>query len=177
MAAYELDKLLDLNMVPPSVERRVAGTLASVTWWIDDALMELNRVKKNIQPPDPTRFNRQNSMRQVFDQLIYDTDDNQGNILYTKDWKTWLIDHTRAFRPHKTLDNPKTLGMCDRHLLAKMRELNKEVLQQKLGRYVTKTEIEGLLARRDLIVKFFDDQVAKQGEAAVLFDFLDQGKP
>lgn len=177
IAAYELDKLLDLNMVPPSVERRVGGSMAAVTWWIDDALMELNRVKKKIQPPDPTRFNQQNSMRKVFEELVYNTDENQGNILYSKDWKTWLIDHTRAFRTMKTLQNPKNLGNCDRHLLAKMRELNKEALQQKLGPYVTKTQIEGLLARRDIIVKFFDDQVAQKGEAAVLFDFVDQGKP
>jgi hypothetical protein len=31
-------------------------------------------------------------------------------------------------------------------------------------------EIEGLLARRDKIVKFFDEQIAQKGEAAVLFD-------
>jgi hypothetical protein len=177
IAAYELDKLLDLNMVPPSVERKVEGSMAAVTWWIDDALMELNRLKKKIHPPDPTRFNQQNSMRQVFDELIYNTDDNQGNILYSKDWKTWLIDHTRAFRGMKTLQNPKNLGKCDRHLLAKMRELNKDVLQQKLEPFVTKAQIEGLLARRDIIVKFFDDQVAQKGETAVLFDFSDQPKP
>jgi len=177
IAAYELDKLLELNMVPPSVERKVGGNPAAVTWWIDDALMELNRVKKNIQPPDPTSFNQQNSMRKVFDELIYNTDDNQGNILYSKDWKTWLIDHTRAFRNQKTLLNPKNLGKCDRHMLAKMRDLNKATLQQKLGHYVTNMQIDGLLARRDLIVKFFDDQVAQKGEADVLFDFLEQRKP
>jgi hypothetical protein len=36
--------------------------------------------------------------------------------------------------------------------------------------YLTKGEIRGLLARRDKIVKFFDGEVAKKGEAAVLFD-------
>jgi len=177
IAAYELDKLLELNMVPPSVERKVSGNFAAVTWWIDGAMMELDRVKKKIQPPDPTRFNQQSFMRRVFDELIYNTDDNQGNILYTKDWKTWLIDHTRAFRSQKVLLNPKNLEKCDRHLLVKMRELDKEALQQKLGSYITKPEIDGLLARRDLIVKFFDDQMAQKGEAAVLFDFQDQGRP
>ena len=32
VAAYELDKLLDLNMVPVSVERNVGGNMAAVTW-------------------------------------------------------------------------------------------------------------------------------------------------
>ena len=31
-------------------------------------------------------------------------------------------------------------------------------------------EIDGLLARRDKIVKFFEDEVAKKGDGVVLFD-------
>jgi hypothetical protein len=34
---------------------------------------------------------------------------------------------------------------------------------------MTKPELIGLLARRDRIVKHFDDRIAKYGEAAVLF--------
>lgn len=170
MAAYELDKLLELNMVPPSVERKVSGQAAAVTWWVDDSMLELDRKKKKIEPPDQHLWNQQMYLCRVFDQLIYNTDRNLGNLLITKDWKVWMIDHTRAFRMMKNLENPKNLVQCDRKLLAKLRDLNKSRLQEKLGRYLTKMEIEGLLARRDLIVKFFDDQVAQKGEAAVLFD-------
>jgi hypothetical protein len=38
-------------------------------------------------------------------------------------------------------------------------------------------EIDGLLARRDKIVKLFEDEVAKKGEAAVLFDLPRVGQP
>jgi hypothetical protein len=126
-------------------------------------------------PADLNLGNQQMYLCRVFDQLIYNTDDNLGNVLITKDWKIWLIDHTRAFRLMKTLENSKNLVQCDRKLLTKMRELNKETLQQKLGHYLTKPEIEGILPRRDLIVKFFDEQVAQKGEAAVLFD-MDRSK-
>jgi hypothetical protein len=102
--------------------------------------------------------------------LIYNTDSNLGNLLISKEWKIWMIDHTRAFRMMKELQNPKNLSQCDRKLLTKLKELNHEVLEQKLGRYLTKSEIQGLLCRRDQIVKFFDEQVAQKGEAAVLFD-------
>src|SRR3990172_5595077 len=105
----------------------------------------------------------------VFDQLIYNTDRNLGNLVITKDWKIWMIDHTRAFRTMKDLRSPQDLVQCDRRLLAKLRELNRETLKQKLGRYLTSTEIEGLLARRDKIVKFLDDQIVQKGEANVLF--------
>ena len=40
VAAYELDKLLDLNMVPVSVERTV-GSMAAVSWWVDDVSVEV----------------------------------------------------------------------------------------------------------------------------------------
>jgi hypothetical protein len=173
MAAYELDKLLELNMVPVSVERKVGGQMAAVTWWVDDVVVtELERKKKKMEPPDLKNWNQQMYVLRVFDQLIYNTDRNLGNVLVTKDWKIWMIDHTRAFRMRKDLENPKNLVQCDRQLLAKLRSLDKNVLNQKLGRYLTGAEIDGLLSRRDKIVKFFDEQVAQKGEAAVLFDLV-----
>jgi len=171
MAAYELDKLLELNMVPVSVERKVGGDMAAVTWWVDDALMtELDRHKKKMGPPDPSTWNPQMYVCRVFDQLIYNTDRNLGNLVITKDWKIWMIDHTRAFRTMKDLPSPANLAQCDRKLLAKLRGLNKDVLTKGLERYLNSLQIGSLLARRDKIVTFFDGQIAKKGEAAVLFD-------
>jgi hypothetical protein len=171
MAAYELDKLLELNMVPVSVERKVAGNLAAVTWWVDDTLMtELDRHKKKMEPPDLKTWNPQMFVCRVFDQLIYNTDRNLGNLVITKDWKIWMIDHTRAFRTMKDLPATANLVQCDRKLLAKLRGLNKDVLTKGLHHYLNSSEIDGLLARRDKIVNFFDGQIAKKGEAAVLFD-------
>jgi hypothetical protein len=170
MAAYELDKLLELNMVPVSVERKV-GSMAAVTWWVDDTMMtELDRKKKKMEPPDQHYWNQQMYVCRVFDQLIYNTDRNLGNLVITKDWNIWMIDHTRAFRMMKDLKSAKDLVQCDRKLLGKLRELNNEVLTKQLGHYLNAMQIEGLLARRDKIVKFFDEQVAQKGEAAVLYD-------
>ncbi len=51
VAAYELDKLLQLDLVPPSVVRFVNGRPASLTWWVDDfAMNELDRRRKAIDP-------------------------------------------------------------------------------------------------------------------------------
>jgi hypothetical protein len=171
VAGYELAKLLKLNMVPPYVERRVNGKDASVSWWIDDAMMEKDRFKKKIQPPNPMKWNEQLYAARVFHQLIADTDFNMTNVLITKDWRVWMIDFSRAFRMTKTLPTPKDLTKIDRTLLANLRGLNADVLKERLGRWVGKLEIEGLLARRDLIVEFFEKEVAAKGEAAVLYDF------
>jgi len=170
VAGYELAKMLDLNMVPPYVERKVGGKSASLSWWINDAMMEVDRIHKKLDSPDLDTWNKEMYTLRVFNQLIYNTDDNLTNVLISPDWHLWMIDFTRAFRAHKDIAQVKNLVQCDRRLLAKMKELNKEVLKEKIRRYVTGAEIDGLLARRDKIVKFFEDEVAKKGEAAVLFD-------
>ena len=133
-------------------------------------MTELDRHKKKMEPPDLKTWNPQMYVCRVFDQLIYNTDRNLGNLVITKDWKIWMIDHTRAFRTMKDLPASANLVQCDRKLLAKLRGLNKDVLTKGLERYLNSLQIDGLLARRDKIVSFFDDQVAKKGEAAVLFD-------
>lgn len=157
IAAYKLGLLLGLEMIPPTVERTYAGSKASFCWWVDNVLMdEGERLKKKIKPPDQNDFNAQYAIVQIFDQLIYNVDRNQGNLLITKDWKLWMIDHGRAFRLHQSLQDPKVLRMCERGLLEKMRALDKLTLQRELGDLVAVSEIEALLKRRDKIVAFFD---------------------
>jgi hypothetical protein len=171
IAAYRLDKLLELNMIPVSVERKVAGNTAAVTWWIDDVLMtELDRFKKKTPPPFPVAWTHQKYVIGVFDELIYNTDRNLGNMVISKDWKLWMIDHTRAFRMMTDLLNAKSLMRCDRKLLAGIRKLDQETLLPAMTPYLTKEEVKSMLVRRDKIVKFFDNQIAEKGENAVLFD-------
>ncbi len=171
IAAYRLDKLLGLGMVPVSVERRFKGESSAFTWWIDGVLMsERERYTQKIEVPDVELWNRQMYCVRVFDQLIYNTDRNLGNLLITKEWKLWMIDHTRAFRLHRKLKIEKNLVRCDRHLLAALRALDSETLEAELRPYLKKTQIKALLARRDRIVEFFDREIATKGEAKVLFD-------
>jgi hypothetical protein len=156
LAAYDLDKLLDINMIPATVARRYDGKDASYTWWVDDVLMDENaRLKKKIAPPDSLRWNEQMWVVRVFDQLIYNTDRNLGNLLITRDWRIWMIDHTRAFRWQKDLKSPGNLTNIDRHLLAKLKTLDADVVKKAMGNYLGTNEIEALLARRDAIVKHF----------------------
>ena len=62
--------------------------------WIENVAMdEVERLKRKAEDPDKDRWSRQYVIMQVFDQLIANTDRNQTNILYDKDWKLWMIDH------------------------------------------------------------------------------------
>ena len=171
IAAYELSKLLGLNMVPPYVERSLGGTRGSLSWWVENMMMESDRYKKKMQPPDQENWNQQMYAVRVFHELIYDTDPNLTNLLITKDWQLWIIDATRAFRLYDKIREPKNLVKIDRRLLERMRQLDEATLKEKLNRWLTGSEIHALNGRRVKIVQFFDKQIKAQGEAAVLYDF------
>jgi len=170
VAAYRLGLILGLDMIPPSVERKIGGKDSAVTWWVDDSMMEIDRQKKKLESPDRDAWNREMHVVRVFDQLIYNTDRNLQNLVITTDWRIWMIDHTRAFRMSHDLENSKNLSLCERRLLSKMKELDRSTLQSKLHTWVGNPEIDGLLARRDAIVNFFDKEAAAKGEAMVYYE-------
>ena len=167
IAGWKVARLVGIeDMVPLSVKRNYEGKPAAYTWWIDNVMMdETERRAKNTQAPDINTWNQENNIMQVFDQLIYNVDRNQTNMMIDQGWHLWLIDHSRSFRVSKTLKDPSVLKAIDRTMLAKMKTLDEAVLTKELGKDVTKTEIQGLLARRDLLVKVFE----AKGDGA-LFD-------
>lgn len=169
IAAYRLARLLGLDNVPMSVERKVDGQPVAVTWWLDDVAMEEgDRVKKKIDG-NGIRIRNYRGVMRVFDELIQNRDRNGGNILWSSEWRMWMIDHTRAFRLGKQLLEPKALTSCDRALLDHIRELTRPALAVSVGRTLTDAEIDALFVRRDLILKLFDDKIARLGSGAVLY--------
>lgn len=173
IAAYLLDKLMELNAIPVSVERRLGGKTAAFTWWVDDPMMtEMERINQKINPPDVAVWNGQMHLLRVFDQLIHNVDRNLRNMVISQDWNLWMIDHTRAFRLHTKLREPGNLVKCDRHLLQALRTLTEDTVKSATKGYLRPAEVKALLKRRDVIVAFFDAEVAKQGEAEVLYDVV-----
>jgi len=172
IAGYRLALLLGLDNVPMSVPRRVKGKDAAITWWLDDVMFDEGK-RKNQMGPNPGRTAGQLHVLRVFDELIQNRDRNAGNLLWTNDWKMWMIDHTRAFRLGKTLLNAAQLQRCDRTMFEKMRALTAAKLTEVMGENLKKDEIEALLIRRDVIVKLFTDKIATSNESAVLFSMAE----
>jgi hypothetical protein len=171
IAGYRLARMLGLDNVPVSVDRRVKGNHAAVTWWVDDVVMDegARQKKQPLSVVLPPKTAGQIHIMRVFDELIGNTDRNAGNLLWTSDGKMWMIDHTRAFRFNTKLTAPKLLERCDRNLLIGMRRLTAESLKEKMGENLTKPEIEALLTRRDELVKLFEEKVKARGEGAILY--------
>jgi hypothetical protein len=166
VAAYRLDRLLDIRMTPPSVERTHRNKDGSFTWWVDDVLMEEgDRLKTKTSAPDPETWNQQMWVVRLFDQLIYNVDRNLGNLVIDKSWKVWMIDHSRAFRLFDKVKTPGNITKCDRQLLERLKALDQETLKASMGDYLTGPEMRGLLARRTELV-----QIIEKAGPSALYD-------
>ncbi|OLC38055.1 MAG: hypothetical protein AUH28_03030 [Acidobacteria bacterium 13_1_40CM_56_16] len=151
VAAYELDKLIGLGMVPATIERTVDGKRGSLQFWVTAQMDEGQRVKKKLSAPNPIMWNQQVA------------------ILITDSWQIRLIDHSRTFRPFEQLKDPKAPTTFSRSLLAKLEELNEAMLKEHLGKYLTPYQIQGLLKRRDAILARSKELIAEKGAGAVLY--------
>ena len=169
IAAYQLDRLINLNMVPVSVERKVKGKTAAVTWWVDDMqMMERERYEKKLQAPSAFEWMDQMHNVRVFIELVYNTDPNLGNYVITNDWRLYMIDFSRAFRMSPKLRSAQNLGRIDQRVYDGLRSLTREEVESELGSLLRKSEMKGLLARKDLILEFFDAAIAEKGETRVI---------
>ena len=170
LAAYELSVLLGLDhMMPVHVERRWAGATGSMSWFAASLMDESERLKKKIQPPNPTDWNHQMYRMRVFTALVRDTDRNLTNVLISPDWKVVMIDFTRAFRLQPELMYNKDLAKMDRTLLPRLEALSKDGVKQAVGDWLTNSEIEAMMKRRDLLVAHFKKLIAELGEDKVLY--------
>ncbi len=182
IAAYLLDKELGINMVPPTVELRFNGNRGSCQYWIDDTVTLLAQQEKNIKTPPrwiPAK-NRMTYLQRFFDNLIANEDRHLNQILVTKDWRWFFIDHSRSFRSSSNFtkkliyterhpEGPKLMSELPRALVEKAKGLTFESIKAATGDYLSEAEIKAVLARRDLILVEIDKLVKKNGEAAVLY--------
>lgn len=168
-AAYELALILGLDNVPPSIERMVQGQNGTVTAWVENAFTERDRLKKKLPPPRPQQWAHQMQNMHVWDNLIYNTDRNQGNILIDANWKLWMIDHTRAFRRNTDLLEDPDIALCGRLLFQRLKDLNEAEVRKRMKSRLRGIEIDALLKRRVKLIAYIEDLIREKGEAAVLF--------
>ena len=171
VAAYELDKLLGLGMVPATIERMSPydSLPGSLQLWVEASMSEAKRRQNAVIPPSADRWASQLVAMNVFDALIYNTDRHPDNLLITDTFDVRLIDHSRSFRPNAELRNKEDLLRFPRTLVEKIEQLDRQAVEKHLGDYLSLTQIEGLMKRRQLLLDLIKELSAKFGERAVLF--------
>ena len=169
IAAYRLDKYLDLQMVPPTVEKRFQGNRGSCQLLVDFWISLKNKYDQDIKTPSYKVFswNRALYLQRAFDNLIANEDRHQNQYLITEDWRMILIDHSRTFRTSKKFtegliydagykEGPRLMKELPNTFVEKLKTLNQEIIREVVGEYLTDEEIEAVLLRRDLILKELD---------------------
>jgi len=182
IAAYRMDKLLELNMIPPTVEREFNGKRGSLQFWIVSEMNDLERLERNIKIPQDASesWEKMKYIARAFDSLIANEDRTQQNIRYTNDWRTILIDHSRAFRSSEKFtkqlmfgkngisgDNP--FRKLPRAFVEKIKTLTFDGIKNAVGPYLEDKEIKAILIRKGLLLKEIDEMIKEKGEDKVLY--------
>ena len=163
IAAYELDKLLNMHMVPPAVERSIHGETGVAIMWLEGI-----RSVKQAGGKVPTGEIWGKSIRKMllFDNLIANADRNAGNILIGSPGELVLIDHSRAFIADRRMVNK--IERVDAELWARMQTLTVEELTRALRPWLDDAAIGAMVHRRNQIGAEVDKLVAKKGRALVI---------
>ena len=171
IAAYELDKLLQLNMLPVIVERTIDGKRGAMREWIDDVMPHYGH--GNL-PPDMDQERDWIHTIWLFDYLIYNADRRVHNLLIGTKWNPVLIDHSMTFTPFEKPFRP--MYRFPREVIENLRALDEAAVKKALGRYLRPKQIDALMRRRKIVLDRVDRQVAARGEAEVLFPLPGMGK-
>jgi hypothetical protein len=170
VAAYELDKLLGLGLVPPTVERRLFGRTGSLQLWVENSLTEHDRSRRRLNPPHLPRWNNQLHNVRLLHQLEYNTDfRNVRNVVVDPEFRIYAVDNSRAFRIQRDLLAPDDLACFSRSVLERLKALDLPLLEERLGRWLEKGQLDGLIARRDAILLLVEERIREKGEGGTLF--------
>lgn len=182
IAAYEMDKLLGLDMVPPTVERQFRGRVGSLQYWVTSEMSDLDRMEEEIGIPKSviTEWENRKYLTRAFDCIIANDDRTQQNIRYTKDWRTILIDHSRSFRSTREHTRGLMFGKngikavalfrrLPREFVEKVKALTFEHIKEVTDPYLTDREIKAIISRRDIFIKEVEEMVKENGEENVLY--------
>lgn len=150
VAAYRLDQLINLEMVPVAVVREVDGKDGSLQFvpknWIDESKRQADGSGGSAWCALPEQWNAMT----VWDVLLYNEGRNANNILYSMDfWQVMLVGHEKGFTTRKGVPPrfervPYEVGAGWRNALA---ELSEESLAGALGDVMDEKRIRALAAR------------------------------
>ncbi len=172
-AAYQISKMLGMDSVPPTVARRIGTDNGTLQIWVYDAIMESDRDEESS---DRIAWNQQVQLMYMFDALIGNDDRTAQNLLIDKNFKLWLIDHTRAFYRRAEAASLSKVIYVERGFWEALQGLDTATLNEAVGDYLSNSEIEQLLDRRDRVVAHVSALIATRGEAAVLYDWAPSGR-
>jgi hypothetical protein len=155
VAAYRLDRLLGIGLVPVTVLRTIDGEQGSLQYWIEDAMKMQDAFDRDLPVGNTQLLLQRLMLMYVLDAMIYNIDRNFTNVLVRPDRDDFfLIDHSRAFRTAKKLPSLKEqrqIPVPD-PVARNLRELDLATLGTELGGLLSTKQIRAIDARRRLLL-------------------------
>jgi hypothetical protein len=190
LAAYGIDKLLGIGMVPPTVRRSIGGRQGSLQLWVTGSTLR----EYDGGFPDLAGWRDQVSVMWLFDDLIANVDRHLNNGMVSPERRLILIDNSRSFRDMVELrnnlnakfngTNARYFGVTSdadrgpfpvrypRPLIERLRSVTDKEIKDAVGRYVSGWRQHQLLERRKRILERLDAM-----GPAVLFDVKGSAGP
>jgi hypothetical protein len=155
LAAYRLDRLLELDMVPVTVMRDLGRREGSLQFLPPKLMNEQERSEGGRGGSANCPLPQQWSAMYVFDVLIRNEGRTPERIRYrTDDWQLILVGHDRAFGKGK--DRPRHLETVDLEVgegwETALGALTDEVIEQEFAGILDKRRRQALAARRDALL-------------------------
>lgn len=182
IAAYRLDKLLEIYMIPPTVPKRFQAKTGSCQLYIDHMMTMKEKSSKNVPVPAEyfDQWNKAAYIQRAWDNLIANTDRHQNQFLITRDWRMILIDHSRTFNTRKKYtkklifdedhkEGPRIMRMIPVRIYNNLKNLTADSIRKAAGSTLDRDEIKAVLIRRDLIIERIDERIAALGRNKVLY--------
>ncbi|MDH3273449.1 MAG: metallophosphoesterase [Gammaproteobacteria bacterium] len=152
VAAYRLDRLLELDMVPVTAMRELDGEAGSLQFLPYGSIDEVQRAESGKGSSATCPLADQWDAMFVFDALIYNDGRFAQSIRYSQDnWQLLLVGHNRAFARKK--GRPKFLQGKELNLTNAWKDaltaLSDDVLEDQFSDVLDKKRRRSLGARRN----------------------------
>jgi len=158
-AAYRLDRLLGIGLVPVTVIREIDGELGSLQYWIENTVKMQDAADNNLMVGNVDLLMQRFMLTYILDAMIYNIDRNFTNILVRPgEDDFFLIDHSRAFRTLKKLPSLKeerNIPVPER-VASGLRGLDLEALHSELDELLSRRQIKAIDRRRQLLLNELD---------------------
>ncbi|MDJ0917207.1 MAG: metallophosphoesterase [Woeseiaceae bacterium] len=156
LAAFALDQLLELDMVPATVRRKLGRKDGTLQFLVPDTLNEEQRSASGRGSGAQCPLLDQWDAMYVFDSLIHNEARTRDRMLYDREagWDLVLVGHSRSFSTKKGV--PDYLSGIDLNLTQSWRKgltsLADDVLDVELEDALDKRRRKALADRRDLLL-------------------------
>jgi hypothetical protein len=153
VAAYRLDRLLGIDMIPVTVERTIGGKPGALQFWIEKTVSAALVERDHVRLPRWCSLESQYGLMRAFDALAGKLARTSENVVLGRDdGLARLIDNADAFPDAHRLDPRVAKPPVGEELARRLRGLNAAKLKAGLAPWLDRAQQKAILARRDALL-------------------------